>query len=84
MIYLTKHAEEKFQILKRHGVIISRMAVIKTVEDPELIDNSRSPLKIAQSNFDTRRVLRVVYREENGDKIVITFYPGRKTQYEKR
>ena len=84
MIYFTKHAEEKFDILKRHSIMVSRQDVIKTLENPELIDNSRSPLKIAQSYFDNRRVLRVVYREENGDKIVITFYPGRRTQYEKR
>ena len=84
MIIFTKHAEEKFEILKHHGVVISRQKVIKTVDDPELVDNSRLPLKIAQAGFDSRRVLRVVYKEENEDKIIITFYPGRRTQYEKR
>jgi len=41
------------------------------------------PLLIAQVGWDKRRVLRVVYKVEGGTKIVITFYPGMKSQYEK-
>lgn len=83
MIHFTKHALEKFIILKQHGVVIQKSAVITTITDPERIDHSRLPLKIAQRNFDKSHVLRVVYKEQGDTKIVITFYPGRKTQYEK-
>lgn len=83
-IRFTKHAEEKFAVLKRHGVKISRARVLKLLRDPEHVDSeSRKPLIIAQGPFDARRVLRVVYRVERGMMVVITFYPGRKSQYER-
>ncbi len=47
MIRFTKHALEKFLILRRHGVVVSKSAVIRTTADPEMIDYSRMPLKIA-------------------------------------
>ena len=83
MIRFTRHALEKFSILRRHGVVISKSAVIHVVADPEIIDYSRAPLKIAQRSFDKTRVLRVVYKETGDKKVVITFYPGRKKQYGK-
>lgn len=82
-IHFTKHAVEKFAILAHHGVVISRERVLETVEHPDMIDRSRMPLKIAQRGLNRTHVLRVVYREENGIKTIITFYPGRKSQYEK-
>jgi len=82
-IIFTKHAEDKFEILKKHRFLISRQQVIKTLEKPDLIDRSRLPLLIAQRKIDKDYVLRVVYKEEFGVIKVITFYPGRKKQYEK-
>ena len=82
-IYFTKHAKEKFGILKRHGFIVSKKLVVDTVKNPNRTDYSRWPLKIAQREFDKTRVLRVVYKEADSQKIIITFYPGRKDQYEK-
>lgn len=83
MIYFTKHAEEKFDILKRHKFFVSKKRVIETITNPEKIDYSRLPLLIAQSKFDKTHVLRVVYKQEESLIKVITFYPGRRTQYEK-
>lgn len=83
MVRFTKHALEKFIILRRHGVFISKSAVMQVIADPEMTDYSRMPLKIAQRSFDKTRVLRVVYKEEGDDKLVITFYPGRKRHYGK-
>ena len=81
MIYFTKHAKEKFDILRRHNFFISKEQVIKTITDYEKIDDSRLPLLIAQRKFDNTHVLRVVYKKE-GDLIkVITFYPGRSKKY---
>lgn len=81
MIHFTKHAVEKFRILKEHGVKISRKDVIHAIQKPEMLDYSRLPLKIAQCDLDKAHVLRVVYKEEDGNQIIITFYPGRRTQY---
>lgn len=82
-IRFTQHAEEKFDTLKRHGVAVSRSRVIVTLEHPDVLDRSRYPLLIAQGNLDQQHVLRVVYRREAGVLVIITFYPGRKSQYEK-
>ncbi|OGZ56140.1 MAG: hypothetical protein A3H64_03095 [Candidatus Ryanbacteria bacterium RIFCSPLOWO2_02_FULL_45_11c] len=83
-IRFTKHADEKFVTLARHGVRISRKKVITTVQDPDLIDHSHTPLFIAQGILDKAHVLRVVYKKEQQIIKIITFYPGRKSQYEKR
>lgn len=83
-IRFTRHAVDKFTILRRHGLTILRKKVVGTVEKPEHLDYNRFPLLIAQSNFDKNRVLRVVYKIVGRTIVVITFYPGRKSQYEKR
>lgn len=83
MIYFTKHAREKFQVLERHKFYISRSQVEQTITVPDLIDYSRLPLLIAQCKIDKGHVLRVVYKKEPKGLIkVITFYPGRVKQYD--
>lgn len=82
-IYFTKHAKEKFSVLLRHDVKITRKKVVETVEFPEYVDHSRAPLIVAQSTLDNEYVVRVVYKVEEDVIIIITFYPGRKIQYEK-
>ena len=83
-IIFTKHAENKFGILKRHKFLVKRHQVMKTVTNPEKMDYSRAPLIIAERSFDERHVLRVVYKQVGDTLRIITFYPGRKNQYEKR
>ncbi len=80
MIIFTKHAENKFEILKRHNFLITKKQVLETLENPELIDKSRSPLLIAQRQIDRDRVLRVVYKKEFEVIKIITFYPGKRKQ----
>ena len=83
MIHFTRHAQDKFDILARHGVELSKDQVIQTVFYPDLVDkNTRFPLIIAQKELDKEHVLRVVYKQEDNIKSIITFYPGRKKQYE--
>jgi hypothetical protein len=66
-------------VLKRHDFPISIEQVKDTVAQPDLIDEFRLPLLVAQKSIDNTHVLRVVYRIENQTKIIITFYPGRKS-----
>ncbi|MDO8436358.1 MAG: DUF4258 domain-containing protein [bacterium] len=84
MIVFTKHAKDKFEVLKRHKFLITEKQVLKTIERPDLIDKSRLPLLIAQRKIDGSHILRVVYKKEFGVIKIITFYPGRKKQYEKQ
>jgi hypothetical protein len=39
---------------------------------------------IAQKRITERHVLRVVYRQEGENQVVITFYPGRRERYESK
>ncbi len=82
-ILFTKHADEKFEILERHGILIAKDLVERIVRNPRAIDYSRKPLLIAQGSFNKRLVLRVVYSQAQDTIKIITFYPGRKEQYEK-
>jgi len=84
MIVFTKHAKDKFKILEKHKFLTTEKQVLETIEKPDLIDKSRPPLLIAQRKIDKRHVLRVVYKKANGVIKIITFYPGRKEQYEKK
>jgi len=83
-IRFTRHAIEKFAILRRHGLSVQKKKVIETIKKPKYLDYSRFPLFLAQDNFDKNRVLRVVYKIVGRIIVIITFYPGRKSQYEKR
>jgi mRNA-degrading endonuclease RelE of RelBE toxin-antitoxin system len=83
MIHFTKHAGEKFNILKKHSLNISKQFIIETVNAPDQIDHSRLPLLIAQKSLDSTHVLRVVYKVEDNIRIIITFYPGGIKQYGK-
>ncbi|MDO8576403.1 MAG: DUF4258 domain-containing protein [bacterium] len=82
-IRFTTHALRKFSVLRRHGFLVSKRQVVRAVEKPDRVDYSRLPLLIAQVDWDKRRVFRVVYRVKGDIKVIITFYPGMKSQYEK-
>jgi len=82
MIHFTKHAKDKFKILARHGVFINEEKIKEIVLHPDALDTtSRFPLIIAQSKLDNTHVLRVIYKQEDNLKTIITFYPGRIKQY---
>ncbi len=83
-IRFTNHARDKFKVLRVHGVLVTKSQVMHVIRRPDAIDSQRLPLLIAQGNFDKSRILRVVYRNEGDTVVVITFYPGRKSQYEKK
>lgn len=84
-IRFTKHAEQKFDVLRAHGVRITQALVISVLRNPDYVDRtSRFPLCIAQGHFDARRVLRIVHKVEGDTIVIITFYPGRKSHYERQ
>lgn len=80
-IRFMNHAREKFAILSRHDFHLTEADVIETLTDLDQIEIDRYP-PIAQKVISDRHVLRVVFRREDGDMVVITFYPGRRRQYE--
>ncbi len=81
-VVFTAHALEKFEILQRHRVRLSQSQVREIVTSPDRIERDAVGNLIAQGGLDQTHVLRVVYRVEEGKRIVITFYPGRRSRYE--
>jgi len=56
MIVYTKHAEEKFRILKEQGFIVKKKMVEKVINSPDALDYSQSPLLIAQKSIDEKHM----------------------------
>jgi len=72
----TKHALKKFRDLKLLRISLTRKQVIKTIKEADDVDNQIDfPKKIANL------ILRVVFRIEEDDIIIITFYPAEKGRY---
>ncbi|MCI2425363.1 DUF4258 domain-containing protein [Candidatus Acetothermia bacterium] len=82
-IEFSLHSLLKIEVLKAHGVNISKEIVEDIVRNPDRIDAGYKERLIAQKGFDVMHVLRVVYEEFPDKKHVITVYPGRRSRYEK-
>jgi hypothetical protein len=78
----TRHALEKFELLAQHGFPITRQQVEGTVLHPERVESQSADRYMAQTAITPRHLLRVIYRIEGSDQVVITFYPGRRQRYE--
>ena len=80
-VRFTRHARAKFSLLVAHGFAVSEEQVRTTVTTPDRVESHGGEF-IAQRRTTDTHVLRVVYRLENGQVVVITFYPGRRERYE--
>jgi uncharacterized DUF497 family protein len=76
------HAKLKFDILKKHGVVVSKDMVETALRTPEKVESGYRKRKIAQKAIGDRHVIRVVFEDLPGEMRVITFYPGRRERYE--
>ena len=83
-VLYTGHAKEKFKVLRRHGFEVTRQQVEETLSSPDLVESQSGGKMVAQRRITDRHVLRVVYRQEGENKVVITFYPGRRERYESK
>lgn len=77
------HSLLKIDILKAHGIAITKAIVEDIVRNPDRIDVGYKERLIAQKGFDDTRVLRVVYESQTEKIYVVTVYPGRRSRYEK-
>jgi hypothetical protein len=82
-IEFSPHSLLKIEILKAHGVSVTKEIVEDVVKNPDRIDTGYKKRLIAQKVFDDTHVLRVVYEVLQGKNYVITVYPGRRSRYEK-
>ena len=82
-IIFSKHAIEKLDILRKHGLNLKSDIIEKVIKDADHIEHGYKDRLIAQKELDLIHVLRVVFEETESNIKVITFYPGRKDRYEK-
>ncbi len=81
-ITFTKHSIKKFKDFAKLKIKISRNHIRKALKNPQHTDPFFDyPNKINSIIFDEKRILRVVYREENDTIIIVTFYPAKKGRY---
>ncbi len=77
-LFFTKHALEKFDVLARHQVNVTKAQVEETVTSPDTRDEARAPLIFAEKSLGETHVLRVAYKQENDVNMILTFYPVKK------
>jgi hypothetical protein len=69
MIYFTKYAEKKFDILNKYKVYFTREQIEDVLKTPEKIEKRGKYLGARKDD------IKVIYRKEGGTTKVITFYP---------
>ncbi len=69
MLYFTKYAENKFDILNKHKVFFTREQVEDAVATPDKPGRKAGFLTIKKDN------IKVIYKKEAGVIKIITFYP---------
>ena len=81
-IVFTKHALEKFAVLKRLGWNITKEKVKETIKKPKWKGASRHGQETAMSLVDDKHIIRVVINRAGGIITVITFHIARRGKYE--
>ncbi|MFH0923714.1 MAG: hypothetical protein V1825_03190 [Candidatus Falkowbacteria bacterium] len=69
MIYFTKYAEQKFDILNKHKVYFTKEQIEDVVKLPDKISKKGKYLAARKDD------IKAVYQKDNGVMRVITFYP---------
>ena len=79
-IKFTKHASEKFELLRRYGFSVTETSVKDAISQPDRADR-RNNLILAVKPLDDEYGLRVVYRRTNDNIVVVTFYPVKRERF---
>lgn len=82
-IEFSPHSLLKIELLRSHGIKVSKEIVEDIIRNPDKIDVGYKERLIAQKDFDDTHVLRVVYESKPGKIYVVIVYPGRMSRYEK-
>ena len=80
-IKFTKHATEKFEILKQYGFEIEKKEVLESVLQPQRLDE-RGGQFLATKVISHKHALRVIYENRKDFLVIITFYPVRRERYD--
>jgi len=80
-VVFSKHAEWKFEVLRRHGIIIEKKTVEEAVAKPDLLQPGLKEIMIAVKVLDDKHLIRVIHTKKDNHIRVITFYPIRREKY---
>jgi hypothetical protein len=69
MLYFTKYAENKFEILNKFKVYYTREQIIDVVNNPDKTGKKKS------FQFAQKDDIKVVFAKQSGVRKIITFYP---------
>lgn len=69
----TKHAEKKFDILNKYKIFYTKEDILDVVMSPQKTGKKNSFLTAEKNN------IKVLYKIENGEKKIVTFYPSKVT-----
>jgi hypothetical protein len=76
----TKHATEKFALLRTFGFALSQDQVTDTITAPDKMEK-KGQQTISTKVLDGKFALRVVHEERKGIIVVITFYPVKRKDH---
>jgi len=79
-VRFTRHAVEKFEVVRHYGFRVNERQVVETVLNPNSLDK-RDEQFFAVKTMNSKYALRVVYEKRKGYLVVITFYPVRRERY---
>ncbi|MDP2709339.1 MAG: hypothetical protein Q8O93_04860 [bacterium] len=69
MLYFTKYAEQKFDILNRHKVFFTREQIEDAINCPDQAGKKNGYLTAQKEE------IKVIYKKEEGVIKILTFYP---------
>lgn len=69
MVYFSKYAEQKFDILNKHNVFYTKEQIIDVVKEPSEIKNEKN------HSFAIKDNIKVIYSIQADTKKIITFFP---------
>lgn len=78
MIYFTRYANTKLDLLSKHNFLVTKEKIVQVLEYPESVYQSKFSLYyISEGALDAAHILKVVFKKEDGVIKVITFYPAK-------
>ena len=82
MIRFTDHARRKFRVLEGLGFEVGEDTVSRIVVQSRVVERTWKERFVTVGQVNSRHLLRIVFEKENGNIVVVTFYPVRRGRYE--
>ncbi len=69
MIYFTKYADNKFDILNKHKIYFTREQIEEVINNPDKVSRKKNCFGVEKES------IKVIYKKEEDVLKIITFYP---------